>query len=78
MISKQYLFDHKDANHFVSVCIKEPTSAGLTALYERLFSILNPEININDIFIVEYQGESHGFLKVVLDVEDMDFSEFED
>ncbi len=77
MIEKKYLFNNKD-NNYVTVYIKQPTDLGLSAVYESLFSVLDPEINPNEIYIVDYQISDSGFLSVILDVDDMDFSEFED
>lgn len=77
MITKEYLYNNK-VNNYVKVCIAEPESSGLSAVYESLFSSLEPQINVNEVFVVDYQIMTSGVLEVVVDVEDVDFSEFED
>ena len=77
MITKKYLYNNKTDN-YVKVCIKEPETLGLAAIYESLFAFMDPKVNFNDVFVVDYAKKSFGVLEVVVDVEDIDFSEFED
>jgi len=77
MIDKKYLFDNKDANDYVSVCIDIPDSLGLSSIYEAVFAVLDPDVNRDEVFVIDYQIKE-GMLEVSLDVEDVDFSEFED
>lgn len=77
MIEKKYLFNNK-VDNYVKVCIETDSSSGLTQIYESLFATLDPQINIDDLFVVDYKEKSLGLYEVIVDVEDMDFSEFED
>jgi len=78
MIEKKYLYENKNPNYYVRVCVEKPKGLGLTDVYESLFSILDPQINPNEVFIVDYREIESGVFEVMLDVEDIDFSEFED
>jgi hypothetical protein len=78
MIEKKYLFNNKDEDDYVTVCIQKPAGLGLSFLYEGLFSVLDPEIETKDVFIVGHQINPECLCELTLDVEDIDFSEFED
>jgi hypothetical protein len=49
----------------------------LTAIYEAVNPLLPSEIS-QDVFVAAFESVSQGVYEVVLDVEDDDFSEYED
>lgn len=83
MIEKKYLFNNKKDN-LVSVAIEMPWNyTSLAAVYSSLDSQL--DVNVQGIpSVVGYEPISYHpetktfFLDVTIDVEDVDFSEFEE
>jgi len=76
MITKESLFNKKDAENYCKLTVTA-NSHSLPDLYEALDSQLEREIS-EEIFIVDYRTVSSGVYELTLDVDDVDFSEFED
>jgi hypothetical protein len=78
MIEKKYLFNNKDAENYCLVTIEAPKSANLSEIVESVANSLEePEI-MDDIWPASYNYIGENQWQVLLDVEDVDFSEFED
>ena len=78
MIEKKYLFNNKDGQNFCKVWIEAPESAGLTEIMENLANSLDSKDYLDDIWPADYVYQGEGKYEVTLDVDDVDFSEFED
>ena len=78
MITKQFLFNNKDAENYCLVTVAAPQSANLSELVEAVVNSLEePEI-IDDIWPASYNYIGENRWEVLLDVDDVEFFEFED
>lgn len=78
MIEKKYLFNNKDAENYCLVTIEAPKSANLTEIMESLANSLDSKDYLDDIWPAAYNYIGEDQWQVLLDVDDVEFFEFED
>jgi hypothetical protein len=78
MITKQFLFNNKDAENYCLVTIEAPQSANLTEIMEAVANSLAESEIMDDIWPAAYNYIGENQWNVLLDVDDVEFFEFED
>jgi hypothetical protein len=78
MIEKKYLFNNKDAENYCLVQIEAPKSANLTEIMEAVANSLEESEIMDDIWPAAYNYIGEDQWEVLLDVDDVEFFEFED
>jgi hypothetical protein len=78
MIEKKYLFNNKDAENYCIVQIEAPKSATLSEIVESVANSLEESEIMDDIWPAAYNYIGEDRWEVLLDVDDVEFFEFED